>query len=82
MEAYIYQADIYCKECGEKLKLALDSPENPDDETTFDSDEYPKGPFCDGGGEADSPQHCADCKVPLENPLTADGEEYAKENKL
>lgn len=30
----------------------------------------------DGGGEADTPQHCANCGVPLENPLTSDGVHY------
>ena len=32
-----------------------------------------------GGGEADAPQHCANCHVHLENPLTTDGYAYARE---
>jgi len=28
------------------------------------------GPYPDGGGEADAPQHCGGCGVFLENPLT------------
>jgi hypothetical protein len=84
MKAYIYQADIYCEDCGQAIKTELDkagkTPADPDDEYTFDSDEYPKGPYSDGGGEADSPQHCADCHTFLENPLTSDGREYVREN--
>lgn len=34
------------------------------------------GPYPDGGGEADTPQHCDSCGVFLENPLTADGRSY------
>ena len=48
------------------------------DEDSYDSDDYPKGPYYDGGGEADSPNHCGNCSVHLENPLTTDGEEYVK----
>ena len=32
--------------------------------------------FADGGGEADWPEHCAECDEPLENPLTSSGVEY------
>jgi hypothetical protein len=32
-----------------------------------------------GGGEADSPQHCAECNECLENPLTDDGVRYVAE---
>ncbi len=35
-----------------------------------------EGPYPDGGGEADCPQHCAACGIPLENPLTSDGVTY------
>jgi hypothetical protein len=43
------------------------------DESDYDSDDLPKGPYSDGGGEADSPQHCDGCGLLLENPLTSDG---------
>jgi hypothetical protein len=83
MDAYMYQADLYCEECGEKIKADLKAtcavPENPSDEATFDSDDYPKGPFPDGGGESDCPQHCGGCGVFLENPLTSDGYNYVEE---
>lgn len=98
MQAYIYCADIYCEDCGEKIREDIDreglAPADPDDEYTYDSDEYPKGPYPDGGGESDCPQHCgsgADCVnaielsdgckigVWLENPLTSEGGRYVAE---
>lgn len=98
MDAYIYAADIYCEDCGrairKDIRRAGNAPAHPSDESSYDSDEYPKGPYSDGGGEADSPQHCgsgAECinaleledgtKVGcfLENPLTSDGYEYVRE---
>ena len=104
MEVYIYAADIYCKECGEAIRkeiaeedefrYAKITPSNPDNEWSYDSGEFPKGPYPDGGGEADCPQHCGsgpEChnaiELPdgtkvgawLENELTMDGLEYVKE---
>lgn len=94
MNVYMYQADLYCEDCGEKIKKSLKHPVNPADDdmpdsmfdddmpdSMFDSDEYPKGPYPDGGGEADYPHHCGnrDCGVFLENPLTSDGYNYAQE---
>jgi len=82
MDAYIYQADLYCASCTETIKKTLQSPTNIDDENTFDSDDYPKGPYSDGGGESDCPQHCGQCNVFLENPLTDEGYEYVKQTLL
>lgn len=48
------------------------------DEATYDSGDFPKGPFPDGGGESDSPTHCDHCGVFLENPLTSDGVDYVR----
>lgn len=66
MDAYVYDADVYCDECI--------------------SDVYDPGRDCeppngypDGGGEADTPQHCGKCGVFLENPLTPDGVRYVVE---
>ena len=73
MDAYIYQADIYCEMCIKGIKEAVLS----DPYLTYNGDP-PKGPFPDGGGEADSPQHCGTCGVFLENPLTTDGEDYVR----
>ena len=98
MLVYIYAADIYCEQCGEAIRKRIAregfAPADPDDERSYDSDEFPKGPYCDGGGEADCPQHCGagpQCvnaiefddghKVGawLENELTTDGVEYVCE---
>lgn len=82
-EVYIYQAATLCQECGVKVKAQLRdegrAPENPDDEHTFDSDQYPKGPYPDGGGESDAPESCDLCHKFLENPLTQDGYNYLRE---
>jgi len=80
MNAYLYQAELFCADCGEHLRSVLPLPAgaNLDDESTWDSDAYPKGPVADGGGEADSPQHCGDCNEFLQNPLTPDGIAYVR----
>jgi hypothetical protein len=45
---YVYQATILCEQCGLDTITGLDeegnTPTNSDDESTFDSDDYPKGP--------------------------------------
>ena len=98
MNVYIYAADIYCEECGEAIRKQITqeghAPADPDDEWSYDSDEFPKGPYCNGGGEADSPQHCGSgedclnaiefpdgfrCGAWLENELTTEGVKYVKE---
>lgn len=80
MKVFVYQASLYCFDCGQEIRKELDRagkrPENVEDETTYDSGDYPKGPYGNGGGEADYPHHCDDCKVFLENPLTDDGYQY------
>lgn len=59
--SYIYRADVWCDDCGRaicrRLKREGKSPANPDDEWTFDSDEYPKRAGDDE--ESDTPEHCA-----------------------
>ena len=42
-------------------------------ESDYDSDDLPKGPYAQGGGEADTPQQCEGCRQFLGNPLTSDG---------
>ena len=98
MDAFIYAADLFCEDCGERIREQLTregkAPANPDDEHTYDSDYFPKGPFPDGGGEADTVCHCAggkDCPnaiefgdgfkagCMLENDLTNYGVEWLKE---
>jgi hypothetical protein len=75
MRVYMFAAALYCEPCGEAIKARTPKPAHVDEsnEHTFDSDEWPKGPYGDGGGEADCPQHCDACRVFLENPLTAEG---------
>jgi len=94
---YIYAADVYCDDCGEEICRAVhasgNAPADPDDQSSYDSDQYPKS--CSGySDEADCPQHCGsgdDCinahefadghkiGVWLENDLTSDGVDYVKE---
>jgi len=80
MDAYIYQAALLCEDCGKDVRETLSregkAPSDPDDEGSYDSDEFPKGPYPQGGGEADSPQSCDSCGLFLENPLTRDGVNY------
>jgi hypothetical protein len=89
--AYVYQAALLCEECGEAVVKELKKEGRKD---TGDSDDFPQGPVREGGGEADSPQHCdmnerCLCAVqvpggkkigcPLGNPLTNDGQKYVAE---
>ena len=77
MDAYIYKAALYCEECAEAIKQRFVDLGAPG---SLDSDDYPQGPYSDGGGEADSPQHCDVCNVHLQNPLTTAGEAYVRKN--
>ncbi len=91
MDVFIYDADIYCEACGRELRRI-----KADDRTLnrHDSEDWPMGPYPDGGGEADCPQHCGsgpDCLNAinwidgskagafLENPLTEEGVAYVRE---
>ena len=98
MDAYAYQAALWCGPCAIK-RLVEERKASPGalgmepakalqqivssngftDESDYDSDDLPKGPYSDGGGEADSPQHCDGCGLLLENPLTPDGYRYVNE---
>lgn len=86
MNVYIFQAALLCEECGkatcEQLRATVKELHpgfNEADEYSFDSDYFPKGPYTNSGGEADSPQHCGMCSTFLENPLTRDGLAYVAE---
>lgn len=82
MDVYIYQAALLCASCGEAQRKHLDeafaengaAPGTDED----DSDRYPQGPYPNGGGEADCPQHCDQCDTFLDNSLTEDGSTYVK----
>jgi len=76
VKAYVFNADIYCETCGERIKQKLPVP---DYEPPFDTGDYPMGPLENGGGEADVPFHCGYCGLFLENPLTQDGREYVRQ---
>lgn len=96
--AAIYQADVWCDDCADKIRKQLQlkgqAPENPDDERSYDSDEYPK--YASDDSEADSPQHCASgewCFNAVELPsgdkvgllfgsLTSDGVDHIRELAL
>jgi len=69
MEAYLYDADIYCADCAADIKQGL----KPNCKHYRDESQYPVGPYLDGGGEADGPQYCGNCHIHLCNPLTTDG---------
>jgi hypothetical protein len=101
MDAYIFQAALYCEQCAQGIKdvrkincgccggfhADIDYMDcrgfdqktgEPRSESLYDSDDFPKGPYPDGGGEADSPQHCDSCNVFLENPLTPEGRSHVR----
>lgn len=82
-DVYMYRAAFLCSHCAGQVMEDLDrrgmKPADIADEASFDSDDYPKGPYPNGGGEADTPQHCDHCDAFLDNPLTSDGEEYVRD---
>ena len=61
-DVYMFQGTLYCEDCGrdiqDKIRKEGKAPEEEDDEESFDSDDFPKGPYGDGGGESDSIHHC------------------------
>lgn len=87
MQVYMLQAALICDHCASEFMANTPKPDhvvyfpnlNEYDESSYDSDEWPKGPYPDGGGEADTPQHCDHCGVFLENSLTLDGDECVRE---
>ncbi len=81
MDAYIYQAALWCSDCTADLKAKRSMPSHVDEgnESSYDSDDWPKGPYEDGGGEADYAAHCDGCGCFLQNSLTDDGAEHVAE---
>ncbi len=91
---YIYQADIYCDPCGDaicdELTIEGHEPDDLDDESTFDSSEYPKQVRDDE--KSDLPRECSNrnrCQEAITLPsglkigkpigeLTPDGVEYLR----
>jgi len=76
--AFAYQSELFCEDCAKSIREKL----NPELVALADkdrnSDMAPQGPYPDGGGEADTPQHCDACDVFLKNPLTGDGRMYVQ----
>ena len=68
MKTWMWNADLYCNDCIEETVHRLDAEGVEDD---GDSDTYPQDCGNDGGGEADTPQHCGQCREHLENELTS-----------
>lgn len=81
MRVFLYQAALFCPPCGTFLRKRLEcvAPADIGDESSYDSDSFPKGPYSHGGGYADTPQYCDACHIFLENPLTPDGFGYVQE---
>jgi hypothetical protein len=79
---YIYQADVYCDDCGNAIRRDLKShskaPEDVMEHSSYDSDDFPKDADVENE-ESDTPEHCAKCHKFLLNPLTSDGYRYVKE---
>lgn len=82
MLTYMFQASMLCEDCGkakrEELTAEGKAPADVDNESTYDSDDFPKGPYGINGNEADSPYHCDGCSLFLENDLTPEGLECVR----
>lgn len=76
MDVYMYQADLYCETCAEKIEKGLRAQGKTPEDAMGDSDGWPQGPYPDGGGETDCPKHCGQCGVYLSAPLSYDGVTY------
>jgi len=83
MDIYLFEGGEYCSECVEPIKKRLeldgDKPSNPDDERSYDSCQWPKGPDDSDYHESDTPCHCENCGVFLGNQLTDEGVNYVLE---
>jgi len=72
--AYVYQAELLCDGCAARIVETQLKGREPSE----DSDSWPQGPYANGGGESDSPQHCGGCGEFLGNPLTPEGAAYVR----
>ena len=77
---YIFQADVYCDDCGDAIRERLkdNAPEDALDHSSYDSDNYPKEADIEHE-ESDAPEHCAGCGEFFRNPLTSEGYRYVQE---
>lgn len=76
MKVSIYQAAFLCEDCTNKTKKELNYLHEDLPQHEYDSNNYPKGLYENGGGESDTPGSCDHCHIFLENPLTGDGIQY------
>lgn len=78
---YVYQADVYCDDCGERICSEIRAqgiaPEDFMDHSSYDSDDFPKS-YDHKNDESDTPEHCAKCHEFLYNPLTSAGYAYVQ----
>lgn len=69
MLTYIYAGKILCEKCGrnvrEKLKAESKAPIFPDNPWSYDSKDYPKGPFHSDERTNGPLFSCARCDAPL-----------------
>ena len=76
---YIYQADLFCEQCGREICCQLDAqgkrPANVEDESSYDSADYPKT-VAAHDGSTDVPENCYQCSRLLEYTLTPEGVRY------
>lgn len=60
--AFTYQADVWCKHCGQNIINDLTAngkaPADPENESSYDSGDFPKS-YDPDSESADSPQNCA-----------------------
>jgi hypothetical protein len=79
---YVYQADVYCDDCGDNIRGKLHAqgkaPEDVLDYSSYDSDDFPKGANVEHE-ESDTPTYCAQCSKFLHNPLTSEGYKYVRD---
>ena len=78
MDAYLFPegCEFYCEDCARDI-ASEERVENPEGKSVADL--MADSCYSNGGGESDTPQHCAGCGVFLDNPLTGDGAEYVAE---
>lgn len=80
---YTYKADHLCQGCGEAKRTSLRlqglAPADPSNESSYDSDDFPKGPHVDTWDAVDSPVHCGHCGAFIPIGLSSAGVDYVCE---
>lgn len=80
---YLYKAELLCQDCGEAKRTSLRlqglAPDYPSNETTYNSDDFPKGPYADTWDAMDSPAHCGLCGKFIPIGLSSAGVDYVCE---